>query len=171
MILGADLNFTARFTPFPETLILCAYLLQNFTYIGEEELLVMTTRKDTLKLQNILDSPSVALLVHDFPTLRKEQSQRRGSQEDQPASPEPSSTGSYSITLYGRAQVALEKDAERYRQQHLAHNPKSAQFIVGESIAVVVIQVSSARICNNNDKVKHWSTGEQSPADNLRNTT
>jgi len=52
-------------------------------------------------------------------------------------------------------------EAERYQALHLSHNPSSAQFILGDNIAVVVINVMSARICNNMDKVTTWSAEDQ----------
>jgi hypothetical protein len=42
----------------------------NFTYHKEDEVIIMTTRKDTLKLRNLLESSSVAILVHDYPQMR-----------------------------------------------------------------------------------------------------
>eukprot|EP00392_Amoebophrya_sp_AT5.2_P012258 g12356.t1 len=45
--------------------------LMNFTYFAEEEVIIMTTRRDTQKLENLRRNPSVAILVHDFPPERE----------------------------------------------------------------------------------------------------
>lgn len=49
--------------------------------------------------------------------------------------------------------------AERYRAEHLKNNPDYPQFIVGKDIAMLRIDVLSARICNINDEVIKWNVG------------
>jgi hypothetical protein len=51
----------------------------------------------------------------------------------------------------------LGDDEERYRAFHRKMNPGYDQFIVGEDIAVLAVRIEKARICDINDKVKHWS--------------
>jgi hypothetical protein len=41
--------------------------LMNFTYCQQEEKIIMSTRRDTLKFTALLSLPRVALLMHDFP--------------------------------------------------------------------------------------------------------
>ena len=41
--------------------------LMNFTYFKQEELIIMTTRRDTRKLTNLITNRQIALLLHDFP--------------------------------------------------------------------------------------------------------
>eukprot|EP00927_Polykrikos_kofoidii_P085784 TRINITY_DN9418_c0_g1_i1.p1 TRINITY_DN9418_c0_g1~~TRINITY_DN9418_c0_g1_i1.p1 ORF type:complete len:259 (-),score=34.76 TRINITY_DN9418_c0_g1_i1:46-822(-) len=119
--------------------------LMNFTYVQGDEVIIMTTRKDTQKYLNLLAHPHVALLVHDFPTLREGETSENHNR-------------TYSITLYGTVRVpANEEQDKRYRQIHLENNPSSQCFIIGENIAVIVICVESARLCNNQDKVTTWS--------------
>merc|ERR1740121_1496675 len=114
----------------------------NFTYVPEEEVIIMTTRRDTLKYQNLLSMPRVALLVHDFPTVR-------GQEE---------SSGfnrTYSITLYGNVHKPQDSEQEeRFRAIHLENNPSSRGFIVGEGIAVLIINVQSARLCNSEERFR-----------------
>eukprot|EP00930_Biecheleria_cincta_P068385 TRINITY_DN5578_c0_g2_i1.p1 TRINITY_DN5578_c0_g2~~TRINITY_DN5578_c0_g2_i1.p1 ORF type:complete len:279 (+),score=54.28 TRINITY_DN5578_c0_g2_i1:76-837(+) len=121
--------------------------LMNFTYVPGDEVIVMTTRRDTQKYYNLLAQPKVALLVHDFPTLRDQEEKCHGR--------------TYSITLYGK--VALpqhQKQEEKYRQLHLDNNPGSRNFIVGDNIAVLIVCVECARLCNSDDKVTMWSAQE-----------
>ena len=119
--------------------------LINFTYIQSEEILVFCTRRDTKKFEQIIACPNVAILVHDFPHLHK-----------LPAGTTHGS--SYSITLNGRA-IPLPKgsaEQETYRAMHLENNKDYSQFIVGEGIAVIIIKVNRARLCDINDKVVTW---------------
>jgi hypothetical protein len=39
----------------------------NFTYVREEEVIVLSTRRNTKKFEQITENPKVAVLVHDFP--------------------------------------------------------------------------------------------------------
>jgi len=47
--------------------------------------------------------------------------------------------------------------AENYRQIHLKNNPDYPQFIVGDNIAMLRVDVISARICNIKDEVIKWN--------------
>merc|ERR1712154_445083 len=107
--------------------------LMNFTYVPGDEVIIMTTRKDTLKFQNLMTLPRVALLVHDFPTMRTHEEASEGT-----ASIPANFTRTYSITLYGTVCRAMDPaQEERYRALHLANNPSSPCFIVGDNIAVL----------------------------------
>eukprot|EP00943_MAST-04B_sp_MAST-4B-sp1_P009256 g9256.t1 len=117
--------------------------LMTFTYVQSHEVLVLSTRKDTLKLKNLLESPQVAILVHDFPHLQKSKKQDYGN--------------TYSITLYGTTRIAEGDEAKFFRGKHLEHNPKSKVFIEGQNIAIVLVNLTSARICNAADKVQTWN--------------
>ena len=117
--------------------------LMRFTYLPEEELIVMSTRRDTKKFDLLKCQRGVAMLVHDFGS-----SNLGNDNEVQ---------GTYSITLNGDCFIVEDNmDAERYRQRHLEHNPDYPQFIVGDSIAILCVRVTSARICNINDQVQRW---------------
>lgn len=118
--------------------------LMKFTYVGApESLIIMTTRRDTQKLINLKNNPRVALLLHDFGETSRE--------------------GTCSVTLYGRIRILQKGSTEEqtYRDIHLRRNSNYKQFIVGDDIAVLIVCVRSARICNIQDRVTHWSTGEE----------
>mmetsp|Transcript_60386 Transcript_60386/g.107576 ORF Transcript_60386/g.107576 Transcript_60386/m.107576 type:complete len:243 (-) Transcript_60386:76-804(-) len=133
--------------------------LMLFTYYNDEEdreVIIMTTRRDTKKLQNILANPKAAILLHDFPAAK-------GDFEDTGS---PNGGRKYSrtssITVYGKMRV-LDNGSmteQKYRNIHSKSNPKYQQFIVGENIAVLLVVVESARICNVDDKVTMWSVKE-----------
>lgn len=119
--------------------------LMNFTYCQSEELIIFCTRRNTKKYDQMLECPNVAILVHDFPHLA---TLPVGIQHGR----------SYSITLNGKA-IPLPRAAvsERYRQIHLQNNQDYAQFIVGDDIAVILVKVNSARLCDIKDNVTQWS--------------
>lgn len=130
--------------------------LMLFTYYNDaedREVIIMTTRRDTKKLQNILANPKAAVLLHDFPAAK-------GDFEDTGS---PDGARKYSrtssITVYGSIRVLDNGSSieQKYRDIHKRSNPKYQQFIVGENIAVLLVMVESARICNVDDKVTMWS--------------
>lgn len=120
--------------------------LMRFTYLQDAddgEVVIMSTNKKTKKFEMLQRQTGVALLVHDFL-----------SQSD-------TCSGNFSITLNGTCRIVTDTaKMEHYRQAHLNHNPDYPQFIVGEDIAILCIDITSARICNVNDQVIHWHVAE-----------
>jgi len=113
--------------------------LMRFTYLPDEELIVMSTNRKTKKFDLLKKQENVALLVHDF------------------GSGVSGIGGSYSITLNGRCFIVDDPtERERFRAAHLEHNPDYPQFIVGPDIAILCVRVINARVCNINDQVQKW---------------
>jgi hypothetical protein len=123
----------------------------NFTYYELGQQLIMTTRVDTKKADNLRRNGNVSVLIHDFPTL-KTTSRSDTSDFGQ----------TYSITLTGVATIIPNgtKESDMLRELHIQNNPTSATFIKGEGIGVVVIDVEEARICDVLDKVTTWKAGD-----------
>lgn len=125
--------------------------LMRFTYLNDPEdgeIVVMSTNKKTKKFEMLQRQKGVALLVHDF-------GQQQGNS---------GAGGLYSITLNGNCRIVTDGAKEEYyRSKHLAHNPDYPQFIVGDGIAVLCVDVTSARICDINDQVTKWEIGQSNP--------
>jgi hypothetical protein len=135
--------------------------LMNFTYCQTEEKIIMSTRRDTTKFTALLSLPRVALLLHDFPD------QHSGRGGEAPAGGGEDSYGrTFSITLYGNVTEEEGAEAERLRAMHLQrHGPSMKQFICGENVAIISVNVDKARICNDKDKVTEWAA-PRSPRSN-----
>mmetsp|Transcript_1247 Transcript_1247/g.1294 ORF Transcript_1247/g.1294 Transcript_1247/m.1294 type:complete len:129 (+) Transcript_1247:131-517(+) len=118
----------------------------NFTYYQEEECLILCTRKDTKKYQQIKNNPKIAVLIHDFPHLAATDGDENHGK-------------TFSVTLNGYCEVydAGNSRSEKYRNIHLTNNPNYSQFICGNDIAVIKIFIEKARICDFNDKVSYWN--------------
>jgi len=118
--------------------------LMRFTYVFDEEdgeVIIMSTNTKTKKFAKVKEQKGVALLVHDFG--------------------KDGTGGVYSITLNGDCRIVTDKDkADKYRAAHLRHNPEYPQFIVGDDIAILCVDVKSASICNINDEVTKWNVAE-----------
>ena len=73
--------------------------LMNFTYCRKEEVIILSTRRNTKKFYQIVENPKVAVLIHDFPV----DTSPRGSI----IAPEPElrNAKQWSITLNGVAEV------------------------------------------------------------------
>jgi general stress protein 26 len=116
--------------------------LMRFTYFSSEEVIIMSTNRYTKKYEMLKKQRGVAVLVHDF-----------GGGDN--------TNGNHSITLNGTCSIIEDVERmERYRKAHLAQNPDYPQFIVGEEIAILVVDVRTARICNIEDRVIQWNVGD-----------
>ncbi len=119
--------------------------LMRFTYLNDPEdgeVVIMSTNVMTKKFEMLQRQKGVALLVHDF-------------------GQDSASAGLYSITLNGNCRIVENiAKVDQYRRMHLSHNPDYPQFIVGDDIAILCIDVTSARICDINDQVTKWHVGE-----------
>mmetsp|Transcript_37302 Transcript_37302/g.67090 ORF Transcript_37302/g.67090 Transcript_37302/m.67090 type:complete len:224 (+) Transcript_37302:118-789(+) len=125
--------------------------MMRFTYLPDEETIVMSTNVKTKKYDMLEKQSGVALLIHDFSKV----SSPHTAGEDASA---PRLTGEYSITLNGTCSVVKDVVlAEKYRAAHLKNNPDYPQFIVGTDIAMLRVDVAMARICNINDEVVKWN--------------
>jgi general stress protein 26 len=114
--------------------------LMRFTYLPSEEVIVMSTNMHTKKYDMLLQQRGVALLVHDFGTGNLGEG------------------GELSATLNGTCSIVSDADTrERYQKAHLKHNPDYPQFIVGPDIAILCVDVKTARICNIADQVIHYN--------------
>lgn len=125
--------------------------LMRFTYVHDPddgEVVIMSTNTKTKKFEMLQKQKGVAMLVHDFPP------QQQGVADH-------GDDGMYSITLNGECRVVTEVTKEdQYRKAHLHHNPDYPQFIVGKDIAILCVDVTSARICNINDEVIKWDVAD-----------
>ncbi|KAL9189252.1 hypothetical protein ACHAXT_011742 [Thalassiosira profunda] len=128
--------------------------LMRFTYLPEEETIIMSTNVKTKKYDMLEQQSGVALLIHDFGEQTGETAGEDGEENAKKL------TGEYSITLNGTCSVVKDVVlAEEYRAAHLENNPDYPQFIVGKDIAILRVDVVTARICNINDEVIKWNVG------------
>ena len=114
------------------------------------EVVVMSTQRNTKKYEMLKRNENVALLVHGFQSDRDSDGENYDRQR-------------FSITLNGVVREEEGPLAEQYRAIHLSRNPKFSQFIVGADVAIITVELSSARVCDVNDRVRHWSRGDGSP--------
>lgn len=111
--------------------------MMNFTYLPEEELIILSTRMNTKKFRNMQQNPAVALLFYRLPQ---------------------------SCTVFGRANVEQGEQSDSYRARHLVHHPGMAQFIVGPALAIITIRIESAITADLQDEVISWrADGQQLP--------
>lgn len=130
--------------------------LMSFTYVPEEQIIIMSTRRNTTKYRAIEKIDQVTLLIHNFATDLKLNHETVSSNEDSENSNNDYSN-THSITLYGNVNILTGIDAEEMRMKHLErHGDNYSQFIVGQNIAVLSVEVDSAKICNIKDEVTTW---------------
>ena len=137
--------------------------LMRFTYTAglEEplsEVLIISTQRKTKKFELITRNNQVALLVHDFNTSADADATNYQQMDGRTR---------YSITLNGVVSVQEGELAERYRAIHLAANPSYTQFIVGDDIAIITVDLKRARVCDVNDRVTHFARGNSEVGANV----
>ncbi|CAB1106433.1 unnamed protein product [Ectocarpus sp. CCAP 1310/34] len=128
--------------------------LMNFTYHHADEVIILSTRRDTKKYQLVRTGRNVALLVHEFPDAGGSSGGGGGG----------GSCSKVTITLNGTATIQEGEQAEQYRDLHVRKNPDSKTFIVGPNIAIITVRVRSARICNVRDEVTVWNVADSQPS-------
>ena len=94
--------------------------LMNFTYCRKEEVIILSTRRNTKKFYQIVENPKVAVLIHDFPV----ESSPRASVTDSDS--ELRASKQWSITLNGVAEV--NSFIIRYQQYRLDCSNFDTQF-------------------------------------------
>lgn len=109
--------------------------MMNFTYIAEEDVIILSSRNNTKKVQYIEKNPSVALLLYSL-----------GNNGLPPIS----------CTLFGTAvMISPEKDSI-YRERHYKKHDDMGKFILGENISVILIRIKSAAVSDDEDNVHNW---------------
>jgi len=108
----------------------------------------VSTRRNTKKYQLLSANKHVALLIHDFAGESDADLLNYTALEGRQR---------HSITLNGDVKEQEGEMAERYRQIHLQRNLAYKQFIVGEDIAVLTVEITQARVCDVHDSVRHYA--------------
>ena len=132
-----------------------------FTYFEEDRVLIMSSRLDTQKVKNLQQNPRVAVLCHDFPVNAEEFD---GTTDFSTSLLEKKSTTrsesrTASATIYGAIRILdpkSGKNARRLQQVHLEKHPNYKQFIEGEGLGVLVLDILNVRMCDIRDKVTSW---------------
>jgi len=134
--------------------------LMRFTYVHDPvdgELVILSTKKKTKKFAMLQEQKGVALLVHDFGTGHNSTTNSSTTSATTTAT---TTNNNSTITLNGNCRILTGAEDIKYRAKHLHHNPDYPQFIVGDEIAVLCIDINYARICDLNDNVVHWNLHE-----------
>lgn len=103
--------------------------LMNFTYLEADNKVILTTRRNSKKYDNILKNKYISLLVF-------------------------SSIEGLSVTLLGTAQTLAENEEKVYRDLHMGKN-NMPQFILGEGIGLIVFDIENIVISDSQDQVSY----------------
>lgn len=105
--------------------------LMNFTYLEAENKVLLSTRKNSKKYENIQKNKHISLLVF-------------------------SKTDGVSATLLGTSLTLDVHEEGHYRELHLQNN-NMPQFIVGEDIGLIVFSIEKIVVSNSEDEVTYLS--------------
>ena len=103
--------------------------LMNFTYVEEENKVILSTRRDSKKYNNIIKNKKISLLLF-------------------------SNSSELSATFLGTAMTMDGEKERRYRDMHMKKN-NMPQFILGENIGVVVFSIEQVIISDKQDRVTY----------------
>src|SRR6056297_3538189 len=111
--------------------------LMNFTYIEEENKVILSSRKNSRKYYNIQNNKNISLLLF-------------------------SSSKKLSVTFLGTAiTMDMENKKEKYyREMHLEKS-NMPQFILGDNIGIIVFNIEEIIISNDQDEVKYINESSQ----------
>ncbi len=104
--------------------------LMFFSLDAKEDILIMSSRKDSTKIDNLKSNPRAAVLIS---TENRNQA----------------------ITLSGSVQLAEGERAEKYRLIHQQNHPMQAPFI-SDQAAIIVFKPLRAVISDPEDHVTYW---------------
>lgn len=112
--------------------------LMIFTYIAGEDLIILSSRPDTTKVKNINKNRDVALLLYSH-----------GKNKENPIS----------CTLYGTAKVLVKDKDSFYLEAHYKKHSEMENFITGENIVIITVEIRKVVISDSTDSVQTWSAG------------
>ncbi len=107
--------------------------LMAFTYLPDEQAVLLATRRDTTKSQNIERNPRVSFLVFRSPTR---------------------SEAGCSCTLSGAARFIPEDAASQYRKRHQERHPNLPAFTTRDLLTLVRIDVKRISFADAEDRVR-----------------
>ncbi|MEQ8237340.1 MAG: pyridoxamine 5'-phosphate oxidase family protein [Syntrophomonadaceae bacterium] len=112
--------------------------LMLYSFIPEEEVIVMSSFRNSSKVKQILKNPRAAILVHEAEELENP----------------------VSLTLLGNIAVLAGQPAEYYRDLHSHSHPQQAQFIEGTEIAILLFTPSGGILADRQGGVDRFGVAE-----------
>ncbi len=110
--------------------------LMVFTYLSQENLIILSSRTVSSKVKHMEENNEVALLFYN-----------------------PTKTGEppISCTIYGTASILLTANGSYYRESHYDHHRDMGAFIKGENKSIITVRLRNAFMSDTQDNVKTWS--------------
>jgi len=112
--------------------------LMLYSFIPEEEVIIMSSRRDSSKVKQVLNNSRSAILVHEDEELENP----------------------VSLTLLGNISILAGQPAEFYRDLHSHSHPGRAQFIEGVDIAILLFTPSGGILADRQGGVDHFGIAE-----------
>jgi nitroimidazol reductase NimA-like FMN-containing flavoprotein (pyridoxamine 5'-phosphate oxidase superfamily) len=109
--------------------------LMLFTFIEDEEILIMSSQTDSTKIRNMKSNPKTAVLIQT----------------------DSNSANSVGITLSGTVRIENGERAVNLLNIHRKAHSLNSDFISGNHITVFSFQPRTAIMANQQDQVTYWS--------------
>lgn len=141
--------------------------LMNYTYYHKDQvdMIILTTPKDSIKYENMINNPNVSLLVHDWISAQaseKPQGERRNSLYELLANLNKNEISRVSVMLTGKAEY-VDHDSESHEFYISLHQNNSKidqvqaeNYIKCADNALFVIKIDSCKVTDTNNKVEEY---------------
>jgi len=127
----------------------------------EHTYIILATGKNSAKYKNIAENPNVSLLFHDWISANN-LFKKSGSSDDQSnlfkilKDLNQSELSQVSATLSGNAKIVSSKEElDYYKTKLLKENPDAEKYIGGCENSIILVQITSAKVC---DSESHTAT-------------
>lgn len=141
--------------------------LMNYTYYknGDTHEVIISTPKTTTKYENMVHNPKVAILVHDWMSVKSKDDQlsgRRNSLYEMLANINKNELGRVSVMMVGSAEI-VDTNLQAYLFYKLLHRNNSQidesqvkNYIEDDQTAIVVIKVLSCKVTDTDNNVSEY---------------
>lgn len=135
-----------------------SYNSQEHTYI------ILATGKSSVKYKNIEQNPNVSLLFHDWTTAKNIFQNNDASNLDQSnlfkvlQSLNQTELSQVSATLSGNCKIIKNNDElNYYKSKLLKENPDAKVYIEGEDSSIILVQITSAKVCDSDNNTSVYN--------------
>jgi nitroimidazol reductase NimA-like FMN-containing flavoprotein (pyridoxamine 5'-phosphate oxidase superfamily) len=105
--------------------------LMNFTYVEDENRVILSTRRNSKKYNNIIQNKKISLLLFSL-------------------------SSGLSATFLGTAMPIEGEEEKRCRELHMKKN-NMPQFILGDDIGLIVFNIEQIIVSDRQDQVKYYN--------------
>lgn len=140
--------------------------LMNYTYYQDEQVIIVTTPKDSTKYTNMVSNPNVSLLVHDWISAKSSAEptvgERRNSLYELLANLNKNEISRVSVMLSGKSEL-IDPELSKFKFYYSLHQNNSKidqvqaeNYIKCKNTALFVIKIEGCKVTDTDNKVEEY---------------